>query len=341
MAARTSVKVASVTGAAKDDLFNASNVSGLDEDHASVNLNVLFNDPGASLLYSLAQNVPGTPAFATFPVMTTAFSAGGATISINPDGTIHYDGSGSAALQATWAGETFTDTFSYTIRMANGALSTAMVTMNIAGVNDPAVFTGADTGTVHEDLVLTTGGTLIVTDADHDQSGFQAPTDLTGDHGIFTFNAITGVWDYSLTNSDPAVQALNTGDTLTDTMTVLSTDGTSHNIVVTILGEDEGGLPPTGGGDGGGDGDGGARHMINNGLTVINGHYIITDFVAGDILQYSQNLSHVAPVAYDSDNNTTLDSTRVTFSFDTNTSPDFDVLLIGFTGAVNFFHESV
>jgi VCBS repeat-containing protein len=265
-------------------------------------------------LYSLAQNVPGTPAFATFPVMTSAFSAAGATITINPDGTIHYDGSGSAALQATWAGETFTDTFSYTIRMADGALSTAMVTMNIAGVTDP----------------------------DHDQSGFQAPADLTGDHGLFTFNASTGVWDYSLTNSDPAVQALNTGDTLTDTLAVLSTDGTSHNIVVTIHGEDDV-LPPAGGGDGG-DGVNG-RHMINYGLvangTVVDGVYIINGFDGDDFLQYSQNLSHGAPVAYDSDNNSTLDSTSVIFSYDNPEVGTIQVLLIGYTGVVAFAHESV
>lgn len=296
-------------------------------------MNVLINDPGASHLYSLAQNVPGTPAMATFPIMTTAFSAGGATISIN------LDGSTAAGLQATQAGETFVDTFTYTIRMADGALSTATATMNIAGVNDPAVFTGADTGSVHEDLVLTTGGTLIVTDPDHDQSGFQAPTDLTGDHGTFTFDTGTGLWGYSLTNSDPVVQALNTGDTLTDTLAVLSTDGTSHNIVVTIHGEDEGGLPPAGGGDG--DGDGHVRFMVNNGLTVINGHDEFFGFVSGDIIQYSQNFSHLAPVAWDNDNNGSFESTAITFSFNNGVDPDFQVILVGYTGAVAFFHESV
>jgi VCBS repeat-containing protein len=343
MAARTSVKVASVTGAAKDDLFSASNVSGLDEDHASVNLNVLFNDPGASHLYSLAQNVPGTPAMATFPIMTSAFSAGGATISINPDGTIAYDGSGSAALQATQAGETFTDTFTYTIRMADGALSTATVTMNIAGVNDAAAFSGDDTGNVFEDGVLTTGGTLIVTDPDHDQSGFQAPSDLIGDYGNFTFDTGTGLWDYTLTNSDPTVQALNNGDTLTDTLAVLSTDGTSHNVVVTIHGEDDV-LPPTGGGDGGGEGDGG-RHMINYGLvangSVIDGIYTIADFASGDFLQYSQNLTHAAAVGYDADDNGSLESTSVTFSYTNPEVGQIQVILIGYTDVVAFAHESV
>ena len=343
MAARTSVRVASVTGAAKDDMF-ASSVTGLTEDSSSANLNVLINDPGASALYSLAQNVPGTPAMATFPVMTTAFSAGGATISINPDGTIAYDGSTVAGLQALHAGETWTDTFTYTIRMALGALSTATATVSIAGAADPAVFSGDDSGSVFEDGLLVTGGTLVVTDPDHDESAFQAPGDLSGDHGTFTFAAATGLWDYTLNNSDTAVQALNTGDTLTETLTVMSIDGSSHDIVVTINGEDDVALPPAGGGDGEGEGDGG-RHMINYGLvangSVVDGVYTIGDFDAGDILQYSQNLTHAAPEGYDNDDNGSLESTLVTFSYDHPDVGQIEVVLIGYTGVVAFAHESV
>lgn len=344
MAARTSVKVASVTGAAKDDIFDAS-ITGLTEDSSSANLNVLINDPGASHLYSLAQNVPGTPAMATFPVMTSAFSASGATISINPDGTIAYDGSTIAGLQALHAGETWTDTFTYTIQMAMGALSTATATVTIAGAADPAVFSGDDAGSVFEDGLLITGGTLIVTDPDHDESAFQAPSDLSGDHGTFTFAAATGIWDYTLNNLDAAVQALNTGDTLTETLTVMSIDGSSHDIVVTINGEDDVALPPAGGGDGEGEGDGG-KHMINYGL-VANGSvdedgvYTINDFVSGDILQYSQNLTHAAPEGYDSDDNGSLDSTSVTFSYSNPTAGQIEVVLIGYTDVVAFAHESV
>jgi VCBS repeat-containing protein len=342
MAARTSVKVAAVTGAAKDDMF-ASSATGLTEDSSSANLNVLINDPGASVLYSLAQNVPGTPAMATFPVMTTAFSASGATISINPDGTIAYDGSTIAGLQALHAGETWTDTFTYTIRMAEGALSTATATVTIAGANDPAVFSGDDSGSVFEDGLLVTGGTLVVTDVDHDESGFLAPGDLSGDHGTFTFAAATGLWNYTLDNLDAAVQALNTGDTLTETLTVMSIDGTSHDIVVTINGEDDVALPPTGGGDGEGEGDGG-RHMINYGLVANDsvdedGFYIITDFGAGDFLQYSQNLTHGAPVGYDSDDNGSLDSTSVTFFYSNPDPGQIQVILIGYTDVVAFAHE--
>ena len=36
-----------------------------------------------------------------------------------------------------------------------------------------------------------------------------------------------GVWTYTLNDDDHAVQALNVGDTLTDTFTVTSVDGTA------------------------------------------------------------------------------------------------------------------
>ena len=46
----------------------------------------------------------------------------------------------------------------------------------------------------------------------------------------------TGVWSYTLDNTDPAVQALNGRDTLTDTLTVQTVDGTAQVITVTIHG---------------------------------------------------------------------------------------------------------
>ena len=37
-----------------------------------------------------------------------------------------------------------------------------------------------------------------------------------------------GVWTYTLDNSNAAVQALNVGDTLTDSFTVTTVDGTAQ-----------------------------------------------------------------------------------------------------------------
>ena len=48
-----------------------------------------------------------------------------------------------------------------------------------------------------------------------------------------------GVWTYTLDNSNAAVQALNVGDTLTDTFTVTTVDGTAQVVTITINGAND------------------------------------------------------------------------------------------------------
>ena len=48
-----------------------------------------------------------------------------------------------------------------------------------------------------------------------------------------------GVWTYTLNNANSAVQALNAGDTLTDTFTVTTIDGTAKVVTVTINGSND------------------------------------------------------------------------------------------------------
>jgi hypothetical protein len=48
-----------------------------------------------------------------------------------------------------------------------------------------------------------------------------------------------GVWTYKLDDSNCAVQALNVGDTLTDTFKVTSLDGTAQLVTVTIHGTND------------------------------------------------------------------------------------------------------
>jgi VCBS repeat-containing protein len=83
---------------------------------------------------------------------------------------IAYD-TASLDLDYLAAGEHLTDTFTYAIRMANGAISWATATVDIAGVNDAPVISlvGADStaATLAEtDAGLSTGGTLTVRDLD-------------------------------------------------------------------------------------------------------------------------------------------------------------------------------
>ena len=60
----------------------------------------------------------------------------------------------------------------------------------------------------------------------------------TSGYGTYAVTA-GGVWTYTLNNSNATVQALNTSGTLTDTFTVLTTDGTSQVVTVTIAGTND------------------------------------------------------------------------------------------------------
>lgn len=234
MAANTTVKVAQNTGAAKNDIFTSLQ-SGLSEDATSAKLNVLANDPGSAALYSLLQSTTG---FVTMPKVLGAVSTLGAAISINADGTIGYDASGIAAsLQSLRAGEFATDSFTYTIRMANGALSTATVSLQIAGANDLASIDGVGQGTATEDGAGASG-MLAVHDLDHGENVFQAGMFATSSFGDFSFD--NGAWSYALRNGDANVQALRAGEQKTETMTVTSFDGTaSKTVEVTVVGSND------------------------------------------------------------------------------------------------------
>lgn len=153
--------------------------------------------------------------------------------------------SGTQAFDFLQADESMTLTFAVKVDDGSiGGTDTHDVTITIDGTNDEAVIAdvGSPDTSVTEDSDLVAGGTLSVTDLDHDEDHFVAasPADLAGDYGTFTFNENTGAWTYLLDNSNPAVQALNDDSTpLSDTLTVHSADGTSHDVIVTINGADE------------------------------------------------------------------------------------------------------
>ena len=141
-------------------------------------------------------------------------------------------------------GENIDDTFLYAIRLGNGTIAYATVHITISGQNDDATITGTSTGDVTEDAVPnnTVSGTLVVTDPDAGQNELQpvaAGTAGDNGHGTFQVNA-DGTWTYTLDNGDTAVDGLDDGESLTDTITVWSEDGTaSKQITVTIHGADD------------------------------------------------------------------------------------------------------
>ena len=142
-----------------------------------------------------------------------------------------------AAIQSLKAGETFTDMLQVT--SADGTSAEIVVTIN--GANDAAVISGDLAADIVEDAATVVGGFLEVSDADSGESVFLAVTaaQLGGAHGAFTFNEINGQWSYDLNEADIDVQGLKAGETLTDTLAIASTDGTTAEIVVTVNGAND------------------------------------------------------------------------------------------------------
>ena len=119
----------------------------------------------------------------------------------------------------------------------DGLADSQDVTVTVNDVNEVAVITGENTGSVEEDGTLTASGTLVVSDPDAGQDALQPTTG--GTYGTFVVNA-DGTWTYTLNNEDPAVQALQDGESLTDSIVVTSEDGTaSETITVTIAGAND------------------------------------------------------------------------------------------------------
>lgn len=131
-------------------------------------------------------------------------------------------------------------TVTYQLRVSDGTVSTNSqpLAFTITGTNDAALIGGVSTGSVTEDGVTSVSGALTVIDRDAGESSFQAQSGLAGTYGSLNINA-TGNWTYFLNNSLPAVQALNNGQTLSDTLVVRAADGTEKQIVVTIQGQNE------------------------------------------------------------------------------------------------------
>ena len=143
---------------------------------------------------------------------------------------------GATSVQALAAGDHIYDQFVYSIRLANGTLSQATVTVDLYGENDAASISGDHTGSVTEDQTLSASGTLTVVDSDHGQSHTATATNAPSDNGLGTYSVdATGHWSYNVNNA--LVQHLGTGDTVTDTFTVTSLDGTaSQQVTITIHG---------------------------------------------------------------------------------------------------------
>ncbi|WP_298944257.1 VCBS domain-containing protein, partial [uncultured Psychromonas sp.] len=159
-------------------------------------------------------------------------------VSIAADGSWTYAADNTqAAIQALDEGESLTDTI--TVTTSDGVEQAIVITIN--GVDDLSVVTGDDTGAVTEDAdatTLTTTGTLSLSDVDTTDTTTFTPATVTGAYGAVSI-AADGSWTYAADNTQAAIQALDDGESLTDTITVTTSDGVEQAIVITINGVDD------------------------------------------------------------------------------------------------------
>jgi VCBS repeat-containing protein len=173
---------------------------------------------------------------AIFRVLTNQAATYG-TYSINAAGEWSYTlNNQNETVQALSAGETITDTLTFTA--ADGTTTTVAIT--ITGTNDAPVITGQTAGdrSVTEESDLSASGTLGVTDVDDGEATFQPQTGTAASFGTYSINA-AGEWSYTLNNQNETVQALSAGETITDTLTFTTADGTTTTVDIIITGTND------------------------------------------------------------------------------------------------------
>src|SRR5258706_5551220 len=80
-----------------------------------------------------------------------------------------------------------------------------------------------------------TSGVLTIADVDQGQSTFAVQAGTTGSNNYGTFTlAADGHWSYSADNTQTAIQQLGAGQSLTDSFTAVSSDGTASQQITDI-----------------------------------------------------------------------------------------------------------
>ena len=163
-------------------------------------------------------------------------------LSLSPDGTLLYDPQG--RFESLGAGETASDTFTYTIAASNGATATAQVTVTVAGVNDAPVAsddafaTTEDTpvaGSVFDDNgagadIDPDGDTLMVSRVNGSASNVDSQISLASG-SLLLLNA-DGTFSY---DPNGRFEALKPNDRETDTFTYTVDDGNGGTATATAI----------------------------------------------------------------------------------------------------------
>ena len=150
------------------------------------------------------------------------------SLTIQSDGQWNY--TASAVHNELTAGQEVEETF--TVSSVDGTTSTIII--KIVGTNDTAILGSDSKELLETDSVLTTGGTLSISDAD---AGEELFTDETIDktYGSLTIQS-DGQWNYVASS---AHDSLTAGQEVEETFTVSSVDGTTSTIVIKIVGTND------------------------------------------------------------------------------------------------------
>ena len=283
------------TPQAGDDLFTSA-TTGLTEDSLFISyLAVMANDLGgaAKTLYSIDDGTNSSGVLSPTDLLTqdtvrtealsTDLSAHGAKIWITADGKVGYDAATLSAafkdqLQHLSAGQFLTDTFTYAIRLGNGTLSWATATVQIAGVNDAAVVTGAVTGSAAEDgAVVTLNALANASDVDGNTTltVVNVPAAASLPAGV-TYNAATH--SFTLDPSNAAYQHLAAGQAVDVCVSYGVSDGTATtgaSVTFTVTGTNDAPVAAA------------KAAVATGGAAVINGNVVATDADDGAPLSYS------------------------------------------------------
>ena len=223
---------------------DAAVISGDISGDASEAGGVANGTPGTLALGTLTDTDIDNPPN-TFESDSGAGNSSYGTWSINASGHWSYAvADDNSAVQALNVGDTLSDSF--TVRTIDG--TTQSVTVTIHGTNDAAVISGDISGEATEAGGVANGtagttatGTLTDTDVDNAANTFQvvaSPTAGDSGYGNYTVDA-SGHWSYAVADGNSVVQALNVGDTLSDTFTIQTADGTAQVVTITIDGAND------------------------------------------------------------------------------------------------------
>jgi len=178
-------------------------------------------------------------------------TANGAILRVTDMGLLSYDPRNAAALQALRVGQAGVDTFAYTISDSRGGLSTATVTINVAGLND-APIARPNSYTTDDNTPITGKNVITESPADTDaDAGETALLVVSGVNGggvgvpvLSTRGATVTITAAGLMTYDPTtsaqLNALTIGQSLTDTFTYTIQDPnaavSTATVSITVVG---------------------------------------------------------------------------------------------------------